>query len=116
MKRILGITILLSLFSLPLFAGKNSQQFVLPSDVRIGDAQLPGGQCNVAWTQPSGEQVQLTITAPGQKAITIPAHVVEGKQGSVAVQTYVANGVRYLQEFDTKTARFIVQAPAGGTK
>jgi phenolic acid decarboxylase len=115
MKRILGIALLLSLFSLPLVAGKNSQDFLLPSNVRIGDAQLPEGHCNVAWSEPSGSQVQLTIKIEGQKTITVPARVVEGKQG-VAVQTSITNGVRYVSEFDTKNARFIVQEPAQGTK
>lgn len=116
MKRISRIALVLVLSSLPLFAAKNSQEFLLPSNVRIGDAQLPEGHCSVAWTQASGSQVQLTIKTEDQKTITIPARVVEGKQATVAVQTFVANGVTYVQEFDTKTARFIVQDPTKGTK
>jgi hypothetical protein len=116
MKRTLGIALLLASFSLPLMAGNNSQNFLLPSAVRIGDAQFPEGHCNVAWTQPSGSQVQLTIKAEGQKTITLTAHVVEGKQSSVAVQTVVENGVTYVKEFDTKNARFIVEEPTQGTK
>jgi hypothetical protein len=117
MQRILGITLLLALFSLPLFAAKNSQDFVLPSDVQIGTAQLPEGHCSVTWTQASGSEVQLTIKAEGQKkTITVPARVVEGKQGSVGVQTSVANGVTHVTEFDTKTARFIVQDASGIAK
>jgi phenolic acid decarboxylase len=116
MKRILGIVLLLVSCSLPLLAGNNSQGFVLPSDVRIGDAQLPAGHCEVAWTQPSGSQVQLTIKTEDRKTITVPEQVVEAKQGSVAVQTVVANGVTYVKEFDTKNARFIIQDPAQGTK
>jgi phenolic acid decarboxylase len=116
MKRIAGISLLLASFSLPMFAGSNSQEFLLPSSVRIGDVQLPEGHCKVVWTQPTGSQVQLTIKIEGQKTITIPAQVVEGKQGTVAVQTFVANGVTYVKEFDTKNARFVVQGPAQGTK
>jgi len=112
MKRFLGIALLLTSCSLPLVAGNNSQEFVLPSNVRIGDAQLTGGHCKVAWTQPSGSQVQLTINTEDGKTITIPAQVVEAKQGGVSVQTFVANGVAYVSEFDTKNARFIVQDPA----
>lgn len=113
MKRVLGIALLLTVCSLPLFAGKNSQEFLLPSDVRIGDAQLPAGRCNVTWTQPSGSQVQLTIRTEGKKTVTIPARVIEGNQGSVAVQTVLTNGVRHVQEFDTKAARFIVEDASG---
>lgn len=117
MQRILGITFLLALFSLPLFAAKNSQDFVLPSDVRIGNAQLPEGHCSVSWTQPSGSEVQLTIKAEDQKkTITISARVIEGKQASVGVQTLVSEGVRYVTEFDTKSARFIVQDSSGVAK
>jgi hypothetical protein len=116
MKRTLGIALLLALFSIPLLAGSNSQEFLLPSAVRIGDAQLPEGHCKVAWTQPSGSQVQLTIKTEGQKTITVSARVIEEKQSAVAVQTFVANGVTYVKEFDTKSARFVVQDPAQGTK
>jgi len=116
MKRVLAITLWLALFSLPLVAGKNSQEFLLPSDVRIGDARLPEGHCSVAWTGRSGSQVQLTIKMEGHKTITVPAHVIEGKHAGVAVQTILTNGVRYVSEFDTKDARFIVQEPAQGTK
>ncbi|MGC2474408.1 MAG: hypothetical protein WA485_08735 [Candidatus Sulfotelmatobacter sp.] len=116
MKRILGIALLLTSCSLPLLAGNNSQGFTLPSNVRIGNTQLPEGHCSVAWTQPSGSQVQLTIKTEDRKTITVPAQVVETKQGVVSVQTFVANGVTYVSEFDTKNARFIVQDPAQGTK
>jgi phenolic acid decarboxylase len=116
MKRVLAITLWLALFSLPLLAGKNSQEFLLPSEVRIGDAQLPEGHCNVSWTEPSGSQVQLTIKIQGQKTITVPARVIEGKQAGVAVETILRDGVRYVSEFDTNHARFIVQEPAQGTK
>jgi phenolic acid decarboxylase len=112
MKRILGIALLSALFSLPLLAGSHSQDFLLPSEVRIGDAQLPAGHCKVAWTQPSGAQVQLTIKTEDKKTITIPAQVIEGKRGAAAVQTFVADGVRYVSEFDTGNARFIVKDPA----
>lgn len=116
MKRVSGIALLLAAFSLPLLAGTNSQQFLLPTNVRIGDAQLPEGHCKVTWSQPSGSQVQLTITMEHQKTITIPARVVEGKQTQVGVETFVANGVTYVSGFDTKGAKFVVQEPAQGTK
>jgi hypothetical protein len=115
MKRTFGIALFVALFSLPLLAANNSQEFLLPSTVRIGDVQLPEGHCKVVWTQASASQVELTIKIEGQKIITIPARVVEEK-GPVAVQTFNANGVAYVKEFDTKNARFIVEEPAQGTK
>jgi len=116
MKRILGIALVSAIFSLPMLAGTKSQTFVLPSDVRIGDAQLPGGHCDVTWTQASGSQVQLTIKTEDRKTITVPARVVDEKQSAAAVQTFTSNGVTYLREFDTKNARYIVQEPSVGTK
>ena len=89
---------------------------MLPSSVRIGDAQLPEGHCKVAWTQATGSQVQLTIKIEGQKTITVPARVVEEKQSGVAVQTVVANGVTYVKEFDTPNARYILEDATLGTK
>ncbi len=116
MKRVLGIALLLASFAVPLFAGTKSQEFLLPSDVHVGDAQLPEGHCKVTWSEATGSQVQLTIKADNRKTVTVPARVVEGKQAEVSVQTVLANGVRYVSEFDTKDARFIVMDPAQGTK
>ena len=116
MKRVLGITLLLASFAAPLFAGTKSQEFLLPSDVKVGDAQLPEGHCKVTWSQATGSQVQLTIKMDNRQTVTVPARVVEGKQAEVSVQTATANGVRYVTEFDTKDARFIVQEPSLGTK
>ncbi len=109
MKRILGLGLLLALLSLPLLAAKNSQKFLLPSDVRVGDVQLQGGPCEVTWTDASGSQVQLTIKTQDKKTVTIPARLVEGKHPTAAVQTYVANGVTYLRELDTTKEGFVLQ-------
>lgn len=110
MKRILGLGVLLVLFSLPLFAAKNSETFVLPSEVRIGDTTLPEGHCKVTWTDASGSQVQLTIKMEeNKKTVTIPARVVEGKPLSGGAETVVSNGTRYLVAFHAKNATFIIQ-------
>lgn len=109
MKRILGLGVLLALFSVSLFAAKSSHTFLLPSDVRIGDIQLPVGHCTVTWTDLSGPQVQLTIRTDDNKTITIPAKVIVGKQHEVGVETAVANGVTYLLAFHGPEATFVVQ-------
>jgi hypothetical protein len=109
MKRILGLAGVLCMFSsLPLLAAKNSQTFFLPTDVRIGDVQLPQGQCDVTWTEASGSQVQMTIKMENKKTITIPARMVEVKQREVGVTTFVDNGVTYLQDFHTARETFIL--------
>jgi len=109
MKRILGLAVVLWMFcSLPLLAAKNSQTFFLATDVRIGDVQLPQGQCNVTWTEASGSQVQLTIKTEDKRTVTIPARMVEVKLYEVGVTTFVDKGVTYLQDFHTTKETFIL--------
>ena len=110
MKRILGLAVVLWMFSsLPLIAAKNSQTFHLFTNAQIGDVQLPQGDCNVTWTEASGSQAQLTIKEPGnKKTVTIPARMVEVKRRDVGVTTFVDNGVTYLQDFHTMTETFIL--------
>lgn len=109
MKRILGLGLLLALSFVPLFAAKNSQVFLLPSDVRVGDIQLREGHCTVRWTEMTGSQVQLTIKTEDNKTVTIPAKVIVGKQRDTGVETMVANGVTYLLAFHSADATFVVQ-------
>ncbi|HXJ86883.1 MAG TPA: hypothetical protein VMS18_08720 [Candidatus Binatia bacterium] len=111
MKRILGLGLFLVVVSLPLLAAKNSQTFLLPSKVRVGDSTLPEGHCDVSWTDASGSQVQLTIKTEDKKTVTIPARVVEGKQLGGGVETVVSNGVTYLLAFHTAKATFVIQDP-----
>ena len=108
MKRILGIGLLLALFSLPVFAAKNSHVFLMPDNVKVGDAQLPSGDCNVSWSQ-NGQQAQLTITTQDKKTVTVPVQVVQDKQDSFGVGTTVVNGVTYLKEVHTPNARYVIQ-------
>jgi hypothetical protein len=111
MKRTLELLLFFALFSLPLLAAKNSETFVLPSEVRVGDTTLPEGHCKVTWTDAFGPRVQLTIKMDeGKKTITVPARV-EAKYPGGGAETVVSNGVRYLVAFHTKNATFIVQDP-----
>jgi phenolic acid decarboxylase len=117
-KRIWGIALLflLASCSLPLAAARNSQGFVLPVDVRVGDLQIPQGQYNVIWTQPSGSQVQLTLKADGKKPITIPARLVAEKHTEVGVTTFNEDGVTYLQDFHTTKETFILPGTPSAPK
>jgi hypothetical protein len=116
MKRNVEVGLLMMLLSVPLFGAKNYQVFLLPADVRVGNVQLPMGQCSVAWSQTVGSKVQLTIKTRDKKTITIDAREIEGKPGSIGVVTFVDSGITYLEEFDTATARFIVQNPPNEQK
>ena len=112
MKRILGV-LLLALVALPLLAApKNSHTFLLTSDTKVGDTQLPQGRYNVAWSDAKGSAVQLTIKTADNKTITVPARVVQNKENNFGVETTVVNGVTYVKEFYTPTARFVVENAA----
>jgi hypothetical protein len=116
MKRILELGLLLILSSVPLFGAKNSQVFLLPADVHLGNVQLPQGHCSVTWTETSGSEVQLTVKTEDKKMITINARKVEGKQCHIGVVTFVDKGITYLAGFDTANTKFIVQNPPNEKK
>jgi hypothetical protein len=118
MMRIWGIAllILLTSCSLPLAAAKDSQNFVLPVDVQVGDLQIPQGQYNVTWTEPSGSQVQLTLKADGKKPITLPARVIAEKHREAGVTLFSENEVTHLQDFHTPQQTFILPGTPSAPK
>jgi hypothetical protein len=116
MKRILELGLLLMLSSVPLFAAKNSYVFQLPADVRVGNVQLPKGNCSITWSEKAGSEVQLTITTADRKTLTIDARKVERNKGEIAVVTFVDKGITYLAEFDTPNTIFVVQNPPNEKK
>ena len=78
MKRILGLGLLLTILAMPLLAKtKNSHVLLMPSDVRVGDTQLPQGRYDVTWSEAKGSEVQLTIKTADKKTITVPARVAQ---------------------------------------
>ena len=109
MRRIIGFALLFILSSVTLVAAKNSQTFYLSSDVRAGNVQLPRGICEVTWSTTSGSRVQLTIKTDDKKTVTIPALMVEGKDDRAGVVTSVVNGVTYLVELHTRSAKFVFE-------
>ncbi len=110
MKPIWGIALLSLLIagSLAPAASRNSQRFVLPSEVRVGNLQIAQGQYEVTWTEPSGPQVQLTLKADGKQPITIPARLIAEKHAESGVTTFSENGITYLQDFHTTKETFIL--------
>lgn len=116
MKCTLRFVLLVMCFSLPMLAAKNSQEFILPSDVRIGDIQIPHGPCSVTWTEPSGSQVLLTIKTEGRNPITLPTRMVEVKHAKSGITTFVDSGVTYIQDFHTANYTFILIGTPGGAK
>jgi len=116
MRRRLGFAILFMLSSVTLMAAKNSQTFYLSSDVRAGNILLPRGICEVSWTIPSGSRVQLTIKTDDKKTVTVPAVLVEGKEEKSGLVTSVVNGVTYLVELHTRSAKFVFENGAAASR
>jgi hypothetical protein len=115
-KYTLGLVLLVICCSLPMLAAKNSQEFTLPTDVRIGNIQIPHGPCNVTWIEPSGSQILLTIKSEGRDPITLPARIVEVKHAKSGVTTFVDKGITYIQDFHTVDHTFILIGTPGGAK
>ena len=96
MKRFFGYALILSSLAIPAVAAKNSQSLTISSPVKVGTTQLPAGHYKLTWTG-TGSAVQLTI-AEGKTSVTVPAKVVEAKNGHVAVQVAKGNaGVDVLE-------------------
>ncbi|MGP0073251.1 MAG: hypothetical protein ACLPWF_15135 [Bryobacteraceae bacterium] len=95
MKRFFGFALLLALLSIPAFA-KNTQSITLDNSVKVGSTQLPAGDYKITWTG-TAPNVQVTIAAKGKASVTVPAKLVDAKNGHVALQTNTVNGVQILQ-------------------
>lgn len=116
MKYTLGLLVLAICFLVPMLAAKNSQGFSLPTDVRIGDVQIPHGTCNVTWAEPSGSRVELIIKAEGREPISLPARMVEITRSKPGITTFVDHGVTYIQDFHTTDHTFILIGTPRGAK
>ena len=117
MKRILGLGLLLTILAMPLLAKtKNSHVLLMPSDVRVGDTQLPQGRYDVTWSEAKGSEVQLTIKTADKKTITVPARVAQNSERDFSVETSVVNGVKCVTEFHTPTTRFVVESVTNAGK
>jgi hypothetical protein len=95
-KRFFGFAIVLASLSIPAFAAKNSSSIDIVDPVKVGSTQLPPGTYKVTWTG-VGSNAQVTIAAKGKASVTVPAKVVEAKNGHVALQTDSAGGSSVLQ-------------------
>lgn len=96
MKRFFGFAILLASLSVPAFAAKNSQSISINDPVTVGATQLPAGNYTVSWTG-TGSNAQVTIAQKGKASVTVPAKVVEAKNGHVALLTNTVNGSAVLE-------------------
>lgn len=96
MNRLFASAVLLASLSIPAFAAKNSQTINLADSVKVGSTQLDAGSYKVSWTG-TAPNVQVTIEARGKAPVTVPAKLVEAKNGHVAVLTNTVGGASVLE-------------------
>jgi hypothetical protein len=99
MKRFFGFALVLGLLAIPAFAAKNSQSLNIANTVKVGSTTLPAGDYKVTWTG-TGSSVQVTIAQKGGNTVTVPAKLVDAKNGHVAVITDSVNGTVVLQTIE----------------
>ena len=114
MKRIFGSALILASLAVPAVAAKNSQTITLSDPVKVGATQLPAGDYKVSWTG-TGSAVQVTITDKSEKAVTVPAKIVDAKNGHVAVLTNSVAGVAVLETIQLDKLSLVISgASASG--
>ena len=97
MKRYIGLAIALLALSLPAFAAKNSASVTLATPVTIGSTKLAAGDYNISWTG-ADANVQVTIAQNGKKVVTVPAKLVNAKNGYTSIDTATENGSTVVKE------------------
>jgi len=106
MKRFFVSALLLASLSIPAFA-KNSQSITLTDSVKVGSTQLPAGNYKVTWTG-TAPNVQVTIESKGKASVTVPAKLVDAKNGHVALQTDTVGGVQILNTIQLDNANLVL--------
>ena len=96
MKRYFGFAIVLASLAVPAFAAKNSQNVAISDTVKVGSTQLTPGSYKVTWTG-AGSHVQVTIAEKGGESVTVPAKLVQSKNGHVALLTNSVGGSNVLE-------------------
>jgi hypothetical protein len=113
-KRFLGLAIILGSLSIPALAAKNSESIAITDPVKVGATQLPAGNYKVTWTA-VGPNAQVTIAEKGKATVTVPAKVVEAKNGHVALLTDTVNGTQVLESIQLNNLSIVLtSATAAG--
>jgi hypothetical protein len=95
MKRFVAYAAVLALFSAPAFAARNSETINISEPVTVGTTQLPAAEYHVTWTG-TGSSAQVTL-AHGKSVVTLPAKVVDQKNGVNSVLTSTKSGTNVLE-------------------
>lgn len=107
MKRFFASALIVASLSVPAFAAKNSQDITLTDPVKVGETQLPAGNYKVSWTT-TGSATQVTIAEKGKASVTVPAKLVDAKNGHVAVLTNTVGGVAVLQSIQLNNMSLVL--------
>lgn len=114
MKRFFGFALIAGLLSIPAFAAKNAQTLTIPTAVKVGTTQLSAGEYKISWTG-ANDNAQLTIEQKGKTPVTVPAKIVDAKNGHVGVVTNTVNGAEVLQTIQlNKLSLVLTGATANG--
>jgi len=95
-KRYFGFAIILASLSVPAFAAKNAQNVAILDTVKVGSTQLAPGHYKVTWSG-AGPNVEVTIAEKGGESVTVPAKLVQSKNGHVAILTNSIGGANVLE-------------------
>lgn len=111
MKRLIGIALVLGSLSLPALAAKDSQTLSLAGPVKVGSAQLAAGDVKVSWTG-TGSNMQVTLVQRGKSPVTVPAKMVDTKNGHVGIVTDGASGADVLQSIELNNFTLVITSAA----
>ncbi len=113
MKRFLGFAAMLALLSAPAFAASNSGKVTIAAPVTVGPTQLPAANYKVTWTG-TGTNAQVTLNN-GKSTYTLPAKVVEQKNGQNSILTKSENGTTVLETINLSNVTVtFTSAPSSG--
>jgi hypothetical protein len=112
MKRFFGFALLIASLSVPAFAAKNSQNVTFTDAIRVGSTQLPAGDYKVTWTA-NGSNAQVTIAEKGRASVTVPAKLIDAKNGHVAVLTNTVGGVEVLETIQLDNLSLVIGGATG---
>lgn len=107
MKRHLAFALALASLSIPAFASKNSQNISLDQAVKVGSTQLPAGDYKVSWTG-TGSATQVTIARKNGASVTVPAKLVDTKNGHTAVLTNHVGDANVLQSIELDNVSLVL--------
>lgn len=107
MNRFFASALIVASLSIPAFAAKNSQTITLSDAVKVGTTQLPVGNYKVSWTT-NGSAAQVTLEEKGKPSVTVPAKLVDAKNGHVAVLTNTVGGVEVLESIQLNNVSLVL--------